>query len=169
MLRGVHRPILIRDDKHDSFGPHLILYSGSQRARYRRGSSVGVALVHCMRQHALARRPGDFAVPVIFLHICVQIVVILLAWISAQFNSDERGGVFFGMPLRWCLNAHRRSRWEQLGSVGTITRTPMYWPLPQQPGGLLTLAPLFSTKHASSTPNTANTTTVLGTRYSGSR
>src|SRR5579872_6583668 len=92
MLRRVHCPIQRVNYQYNRHGPNFRLNSRTQGARYLGRLRIRGTLIHCMRQHALPGCPVNRSIPILSLHVGMEVLVVLISRITPQFypNKDPR-------------------------------------------------------------------------------
>lgn len=94
-LRRFHGPVLSRDNENDCLRPNVCLDAFSQCAGDCSYFVVRIAVIHSMRKSTFPRGTLDFSKPVVFLHIGVQVFIVLPAWATTEFDANKKVCQFF--------------------------------------------------------------------------
>jgi len=90
LLGRFRGPRLCRDNQNDGFRPNVRLDSLSQCASDCGYVIVRITVIHGVRKSAFSSSTLDLLVPVVFLHISVQIFIILPAGTTTQLDANKQ-------------------------------------------------------------------------------
>jgi hypothetical protein len=90
LLSRFDGPRLCRDNQNDGFRPNVRLDPLSQRASDCGYVIVRITVIHGVRKNAFSNSTLDLSVPVVFLHVSMQIFIILPAGITTQLNANKQ-------------------------------------------------------------------------------
>jgi hypothetical protein len=89
LLSRFHGPRLRRDDENHGLRPNVRLDALSQCASDSGYVFVGITVIHGVRKTAFTGSSLDLPVPVVFLHISMEIFIILPAGSTAELNTNK--------------------------------------------------------------------------------